>query len=77
MSKHAQGEHSDPLEQALAASPGEGAQPELRMQHVLRKAKRSVGTKDVFGLMLVNLWVTLAKIMAPFFSAQQKNKAKK
>jgi len=67
MSQHEQSEHFDPLEQALASNAADGKQRELRMQHVLRKAKRSVGTRDMLALMLVNLWVTLAKIMVPFF----------
>jgi len=74
MSKHEQSNHFDPLEQALASDATESEQAELRMQNVMRKAKRSVGTRDVLGLMLVNLWVTLAKIMAPFFSVQQNKK---
>jgi len=74
MSKHDQ---NDPLEQALAGCPVDGTQEDLRMQQVLRKAKRSVGTKDIFGLMLVNLWVTLAKVVAPFFTVRQNTNSKK
>ena len=63
--------HYDPLEKMLAGEVSE-MPPDALIDDVLHKANRDVGTKDILGLMLVNLWVVFAKILAPIFTAAHK-----
>ena len=69
--------HYDPLEKLLAAEPTEDVVPGTLLPETLHKANRTVGIKDMFGLMLVNLWVVLAKIMVPVFTANHKKQKNK
>jgi len=66
----------DLLEKLLAEEAAK-APPDTLVDDVLHKANRSVGVKDVLGLMLVNLWVVIAKIMVPIFAAGHKKSALK
>jgi len=65
----------DPVHTILSArieeqDPAESA----RIKRVLGKAKRQVSTKDFLGLLLINLWLPLARMAAPLFSRRQHKK---
>jgi len=68
--------HYDRLEKLLAEDASK-MPPDALVDDVLHKANRSVGIKDMLGLTLVNLWVVIAKIMAPaFVASHEKSKLK-
>jgi len=63
----------DPLKTLLAESQ-QVVDPPPMIEDVLHIAKRDVGVRDMMGLMFVNLWVVIAKILMPFFVVSRKSK---
>jgi len=57
------------------ADPQQDEEPSDRIQQGLKKARTSQSQKETLGFVLVSLWATLAKVLAPLFAGLAKRHA--